>query len=171
MRFLVILCFVFSASAWAQPCGLEGSTEERIKSCNLTKGDFVLIARSASGVEIFKDSKSGLIWGDRITSDFNHYGSAKACDDSIPEAEMLKEIKWRLPTVRDFEEAAIRGMKTSLSRMHYHFWTSTQIKQRTGRRRRIVLQSLLWDGNAEKTDVADAKDAASVRCVGKISKD
>lgn len=167
MRFLILFCLTFSASVWAEPCGLEGTLEERIKSCNLTKGEFALVARTATGVEIFKDLKSGLIWGDRITSDFNHYGSAKACDETIPEAGILKDLKWRLPSVREFEDAAIHGMKTALSRMHYHFWTSTQVKKRTGRRRRFVTQSFLWDGNAEKTDIADIKDAASVRCVGR----
>ena len=169
MRFLIFICFAFSVSAWGQPCGLEGSIDERIKSCRLTKGEFVLIARNATGVEIFKDSKSGLIWGDRITSDFNHYGSSKACNDSIPEAEILKGINWRLPTVREFEEAAVHGMKVSLSRMHYHFWSSTEVKRGKGRHRRAApAQAFLWDGDAEKTDVADLKDAASVRCVGKI---
>lgn len=170
MRFFAFFCLVFSVSAWAETCGLEGTLEERIKSCDVSKGDFVLVARSTTGVEIFKDLKSGLIWGDRVISDFNHYGSQKACDESIPEAGILKDINWRLPTVHEFEEAAVHGMKTALSRMHYHFWSSTSVKKRSkGRRRRAApAMSFLWDGDAEKTDIADLKDAASVRCVGKI---
>ncbi len=170
MKSILFLCAIFSASAFAEPCGLEGTIDERIKNCDLTKGEFVLVARNAAGVEVFKDLKSGLLWGDRVTSDFNHYGSQKACDGTIPEAEILKEIKWRLPTVREFEESAIHGMKTSLSRMFYTYWTSTPVKNRSKSRRRRATpsQAFLWDGDAQKTDVADIKDAASVRCVGKI---
>ncbi len=170
MRLIIFLTVFFSFTAFADPCGLEGTIDERIKSCDLAKGDFVLVTRSATGVEIFKDTKSGVIWGDRLTADFNHYGSQKACDETIPEAGLLKDIKWRLPTVREFEDSAAHGMKASLSRMYYTFWSSTPVKNRSkGRRRRAApAQAFLWDGDAQKTDVADLKDAASVRCVGKI---
>ncbi len=120
--------FLFiTSSAWSSPCGKEGTIEERIKNCNLAKGEFTLVARSELGVEIYKDLKTGLLWGDRITTDFNHYGSPKACTNDLAEATLLPDVKWRLPTINEFEAAASHGMKDSLPHMFHAFWTSTPI--------------------------------------------
>lgn len=169
MRLLILISFMMSSAAFAapSPCGLEGSIEERIKNCNLAKENFVLITRTDKGLEIYKDVKTNMIWGDRIIYDFNHYGSQKACGDDLPEASLLKEIKWRLPTIREFEVAASHGMKTSISHMEHAFWTSTPVKTKRRRSRRSPpAQVFLWDGLENRTDVGDIKDAASVRCVG-----
>jgi hypothetical protein len=166
---LFLSLFVNLAVAEIIPCGKEGSVEERIKSCHLTKENFILISRSETGIEIYKDSKSGLIWSDRIKMDFNHYGSQKACHGDAPELSLFKELKWRLPTIREFEASAVHGMKAILPNMTFWFWTSTPIKRRSrGRRRRALpAQSFLWDGVEQKSDAGDIKDAASVRCVAR----
>ncbi len=167
MKFLLTLCLLCAASSFAQPCGKEGSLEERIKDCNLTKENFVLVSRDEKGLEIYKDLKTNLLWGDRIGTDFNHYGSQKACSDDLREAQILKDLNWRLPTVREFEDAASHGMKASVSRMFHTFWTSTPVKTSRRRRRAVPVQAYLWDGMEERTDTGDLKDAASVRCVAK----
>lgn len=172
MKTVIFSLLLISTSALANisPCGKEGSIDERIKNCNTAKGEFALVARDEKGVEVYKDLKTGLIWGDRISTDFNHYGSQKACSEASPEAEMLKEVSWRLPTVREFELAASHGMKESLPRMIHSFWTSTPVKSRSKSRRRRNLQpaqAYVWEGQEERADVGDIKDAASVRCVGK----
>ena len=168
MKLLILMTFVMTASAFASPCGLEGSIEDRIKSCNLMKETFVLVTRTDKGLEVYKDTKTEIIWGDRIISDFNHYGSQRACSDDLTEAQLLKDLKWRLPTVREFEVAASHGMKTALAHMEHFFWTSTPVKTKRVRRRRAPpAQVFLWDGIEQKTDVGDIKDAASVRCVAR----
>ena len=48
-------------SAFAKPCGLEVTIEERIKDCAQVKGTFALIAVSEKGAEIYRDMKSKLI--------------------------------------------------------------------------------------------------------------
>lgn len=168
MKLLFLLSFLSTGLFAAEvPCGKEGTLEERIKNCNVTKENFVLVARSESGLEIYKDMKSGIIWSDRISMDFNHYGSQKACSGEVPELDLFKELKWRLPTVREFEESGIHGMKTALPHMTYWFWTSTPQKTKYRRRRAPPAQSYLWDGIEQKSDVGDLKDAASVRCVAR----
>jgi hypothetical protein len=167
MKQLYFLALFLTVSAFAKPCGLQGSIEERIKDCSLTKGNFVLVMNSEKGQEFYKDSKSGLIWGSRISTDFNHYGSQKACHDEVSGYENLG-LKWRLPTIREFEEASVHGMKAALSSMEHSYWSSTAVKSRKARRRRAQpAQVFLWDGYAEKTDSGDLKDAASVRCVSR----
>lgn len=169
MKFVFLLLLIDVSLAGVVPCGKEGSLEERIKSCNLTKENFILVSRSEDGLEIYKDSKSGLIWSDRIRMDFNHFGSFKACAGESPALTLFKDLKWRLPSIREYEEAAERGMKTILPNMTYWFWTATPVKRKyRGRRRRAApAQSYLWDGIEQKSDVGDLKDAASVRCVAR----
>lgn len=167
---LSLFIFLLSLSAYATgPCGMTGPIEDRIKECNLINGDFALVSRTEKGLEIYKDLKTGLLWGDRIMSDFNQYGSQKACEQELTEAQLLSEVNWRLPTVHEFEVAAARGMKSILPRMFHAFWTSTPAKIRTRFRRRSVItaRAFLWLGDEEKTDIGDLKDGASVRCVAK----
>jgi len=167
MRLLTSLSFLIVTSVFAAyPCGKEGSIDERIKNCNHAKSDFVLVLRDEKGLEIYKDTKTGMLWGDRITTDFNHFGSSKACSHDLIEATLLKDVNWRLPTVREFEVAASHGMKEALPRMYHTFWTSTPVKIKTKRRRRVVMAgAYLWDGEAQRTDTGDLKDGASVRCI------
>ncbi len=168
MKFTFLL-FLFSTGLLAAevPCGKEGSLDDRIKNCNVTKENFVLVARSETGIEIYKDTKSNLIWSDRISTDFNHYGSQKACAGEIAELDLFKDLKWRLPTIREFEDSAAHGMKAALPHMTYWFWTSTPLKTKHRRRRAPPAQSFLWDGVEQKSDAGDLKDAASVRCVSR----
>ena len=163
---LLIALSVAAPTAFAEPCGTEGTIEERIKHCNQTKESFALVIRDQRGLEIYKDLKTSLLWGDRIGSDFNAYGSQKACADGLPESLLLSGMSWRLPTIREFETAKENGMKASVSRMNHTFWTSTPVKtRRAGRRRSAPSLIYLWDAVEEKTDHGDIKDAASVRCV------
>lgn len=169
MRFLYLLPLFIITSAFAKPCGLTGTIEERIKDCDQTKGDFVLVSLTEKGQEFYKDSKTGLIWGSRIATDFNQFGSQKACSDEVSGYEVLSSLKWRIPTIKEFEQAAIHGMKNALSHMDHWFWSSTPVKvARKYKKKRTYLMSVyLWDGSEEKTDTGDLKDGASVRCVAK----
>ena len=163
--FLLLVCF--SSTVFAKVCGQQGSIEERIKDCAVTKEEnFALVLSDDKGLEVYQDLKTKLIWGTRIITDFNHYGSQKACDE-IPEKVSLKDLRWRLPTVREFEQSAAHGMKQALPHMTYWFWTSTPVRTRSTRkwRRRQPSQVFIWDGVEQKTEAGDIKDAASVRCV------
>lgn len=170
MRYLYLIPFFFISTAFAKPCGLQGTVEDRIKDCNQSKGNFVLVSATDKGVEFYQDTKTKLIWGSRIPTDFNHYGSQKACDDEVSGYEVLGSLKWRLPSIREYETAAANGMKEALPNMNHWFWSSTPVKTRRKYRRRAVPASVyLWDGSEQKTDVGDLKDGASVRCVAKDS--
>ena len=167
MKQLIAVLVLSSFPVWGYPCGKEGSIEDRVKECNLTKDNFVLVTRDEKNNEIYKDTKSGLIWGTRIPSDFNHYGSSKACSDEILEKQLLKDLKWRLPSIKEFEQAASHGMKAVLPNMNHWFWTSTPVKMSRRTRRRQPAQVFIWNAIEEVTDRGDLKDGASVRCVAK----
>ena len=157
------------ASAFAKPCGLQGTIEERIKDCSQVKGTFAVISVSEKGDEIYKDLKSQLIWGNRISTDFNHFGAQKACSEEVSGYQVLNSLKWRLPSIKELEEAAAHGMKAALPNMEHSYWSSTPVTtKKSRRRRRGPVGVYLWDGLEEKTDVGDLlKDGASVRCVAR----
>ncbi len=164
----LLLALIVPFSTFAKPCGLAGTIEERIKECAQTKGNFVLVAVTEKGQEFYKDLKSHLIWGFRIPTDFNHYGTAKACEEDISGYTILSALKWRLPSINEYESASAHGMKAALQNTEHTYWSSTPVKHRTRRRKRTVLiGAYLWDSFAQKSDVGDLKDGASVRCVAK----
>lgn len=161
------LCFIFMAPVFAAPCGLQGTIEERIKECSKASGNFALVARGEDGNEIYKDTKSGLIWGPRVNFEVNHFGSQKACTSENPEAKLLKDLKWRLPTIKEFEQAATNGIKTSLPNMNHWYWTSTPVKTKTkrGRRRSVMTGAFMWDSVEETSGTGTLVDVGSIRCV------
>lgn len=168
MKLFVLMLLALSLKAQAKPCGLAGTIEERITECATTKGNFVLVTLTEKGSEFYKDTKSGLIWGHRIPSDFNHYGSYKACDQDVSGYEGLPSMRWRLPSIKEFEVAATHGLKTSIPGSEHTYWSSTPVKRsRSWRRRKEPAQVFLWDSTAERTSTGDLKEAASVRCVSK----
>ena len=169
MRLIYLFSFLFATTAFAKPCGLQGTIEERIKECAQLKGTFALITVSDKGAEFYKDTKSNLIWGNRIAADFNQYGSQRACTDEVSEYKALSTLKWRLPSIKELEEAAAHGMKAALPNMEYSYWSSTPVlTKKTRRRRARAVGVYLWDGFEERTGTGDnLKDAASVRCVAR----
>lgn len=169
MVFLFLLFGVSFHASSASSCGLSGTIEERIKECDQTKGHFALILKTEVGIEVYKDMKTGIIWGDRIGYDFNHFGSQKACGYENPEAGPLP-LKWRLPTIKEFELAAAHGLKNSLPRITYSFWTSSQASKglrKTRRRKAIPASVFLWNAVDETSETGSLMDAGSIRCVAK----
>lgn len=167
MKIFILFSFFISFSSFAKPCGLQGSVDDRIKDCSQVKGRFSLVAMTENGLEIYKDTQTGLIWGPRILSDFNHYGSNMACSEEVSGYLNIGALKWRLPTIQEFESAYSNGMKSALSNSEHTYWSSTPVRSRKVRRRRSTQPSqvYLWDGKEERSDTGDLKDAASVRCV------
>lgn len=163
--FLLMMTSAFAAPA---PCGLQGTLDERIKECATAKGNFILVSRTVKGSEVYKDSKSGLIWGPRISYEFNHYGSSKACGDENPVSQIFKDLVWRLPTLKEFEQGAANGIKSSLSDMGHWFWTSTPVgktKKKYRRRKAAPTSVFMWDGTEEVAGTGSLMDVGSVKCV------
>ena len=167
MKVLIFIFLGLPLLSWAKPCGLLGNVPERIKDCNEVKGGFVLVMRSEKGLEIYQDQKSQLLWGDRIGFDFNHYGSQRACTEAFPESELLPNLKWRLPTLKEFQVASEHGMKVHLPRMEHDYWTSTPAgkSRKRSRRNKQPATAFVWEGPEGKASAGDLKDGASVRCV------
>jgi hypothetical protein len=164
----ILFLLLFPLLSFAKPCGLTGTVSERIAECAVTKGNFVLVSTNEKEQEIYKDTKSGLIWGARIPVDFNNYGSQKACSDELAETHGLTSIRWRLPSIREFEQASSHGMKAALQNADQSYWSSSPFRGRRARGRRAPPALVyIWDGRDERTDTGDLRDAASVRCVGK----
>ena len=111
------------------PCGFSGSIDERIKDCSYqktsSKEEFVLVTRTKEFKEVHKDTKSGLLWGDRLPSAMSHYSAEKACNASLAEVAKLSGHTWRLPSKEEFEQAEKDGVRKALPNMNYWWWSSS----------------------------------------------
>lgn len=107
------------------PCGLTGSIDERIKDCNSVKGWFALVTRTENLKEVHMDSKTGLLWSDRLASTMTHYNAEKVCSAKLEEVGKINEVEWRLPSKEEYVGANMHGMRISLPNMEYYFWSSS----------------------------------------------
>ncbi|MFZ4715886.1 MAG: DUF1566 domain-containing protein [Bacteriovoracaceae bacterium] len=111
------------------PCGLQGSVDDRIRDCSsqLTsqKEGFQLVTRTEEFKEVHKDTKTGLLWGDRLPSTMSHDNAEKACMADLAEVAKISEFAWRLPSKEEYEEAEKNGIRKALPNMNYWFWSSS----------------------------------------------
>lgn len=112
----------------AQPCGVSGSVEERIQDCSRmassVKGSFILVTRTLELKEIWKDKKSGLLWGDLLPNTMTYDNAQSACHDQLAEVGGIK-ASWQLPTIEEFKEEESNGVRSSLPNINRWFWSSS----------------------------------------------
>lgn len=129
------------------PCGLT-TTECSESKQSTSKNTWTLIARTTAGTELWKDEDSGLIWGARLdqlyrfwsTVEVNAVGAINEeliCKEkvSLEKRGNLTNLKWRMPTHKDFENAEDHGIRQILPSIRGHWYWSSTVAQ-TGRRGR-----------------------------------
>lgn len=125
-KLLIGLFTLGSICALAQPCGLEGSIKERIKDCSRNVGanedDFKLVISTEEGAQIYQDSRTKLLWGEKLSSQLNQYEAIEAC---ISHMDLISDIKWKLPSIRQFKVAGRHGLEKAMPHMHETYWTSS----------------------------------------------
>jgi hypothetical protein len=148
------------------PCGLKGSVDERIKDCSyqLTSENagFVLVTRTKEFKEVHKETKTGLLWGDRLPSIMNHYSAEKACNAGLAEVAGINGGgTWRLPSKEEYEEAEKNGIRKALPNMNYWFWSSSMLRD-------VSNLAWLFNGVIGSTDYDIYRNNLdSVRCVAR----
>lgn len=115
----------YSGGTSSGTCGLSGSIEKRIKNCNKKKDNFALVARTKEGYEVYKDLRTGVLWGDRLSSKMNHHSAEKACNSNLKEVAGISDVVWRLPAIEEYKEAEQNGIRDTLPNMYYAFWSSS----------------------------------------------
>lgn len=123
-------------------------------SCKTSKGvRFELIKYGEGGAEVWRDTKSGLIWGDRpympdahdrISGEFDQASAEKICASAFGVPRFrgnidasrgdLKGAHWHLPSVGEFKEGADNGFFEVLQAFHapenekpiLGYWSSTR---------------------------------------------
>jgi len=107
-----------------ETCGVEGSVDERIKDCNQTKTSWALITRVAQEKEVWLDTRTGLIWGFKI-SETTHYTDAdKVCGKYVHGLSNINRLTWRLPSLIEFKDAYYNGSHLVLSDNSGTYWTA-----------------------------------------------
>lgn len=110
------------------PCGLKGSVDERIKDCSYQvtseNEGFVLVTRTKDFKEVHRETKTGLLWGDRLSLTMDYQNATKACKADLAEVARLSEFTWRLPSNMEYDEAYKNGIDNALPSMNYYIWAS-----------------------------------------------
>jgi hypothetical protein len=126
--------------------------------------------------EVWKDSTSGLLWGDRLDSNYTHYNavelsvdgkrvvSEKACagDEAKRANTGLREKTFGLPTIEEFQQAEKDGVREVVPNMSRHWYWSAS--------RNPYDAHFAWEfsGNYGVSDYDFRDDDFySVRCVGR----
>lgn len=186
---------VFQAStAYADPARIE----RMIQDCAKMPGSSVvhkksgvkwnLVSRALDSKtgkfrEVWLDSKSGLLWGDRLEREESFYNAVevssacqtidvdqsknckvvqeKACGSA--EAKQangeIEERKFALPQIQEFQEAFHHGISEVLPNMDRSYWSSSQDSKIGG-------QALMY--SKEGVGIAKKESKFSIRCVGRV---
>lgn len=124
MKRCLIFLLIFPLNLFASnSCGYLGSVEDRIKNCKTHTGLFDLVFRSEEGVEVWRDSKTGLLWGDQLHQKMTHFNAMSACQTELTSLGGIKG-DWRLPTSLEFRELGSNGAKEVLPNTSGWFWSS-----------------------------------------------
>ena len=176
---------------WITPAfAAEITTDQRIKDCSVLSGSskktkagvsWNLVARKrdrATGKfnEVWKDSKSGLLWGDTLDSDYSHYNavelsatgkvlSEKACasDEGKKASAGIREKSFGLPTIEEFQKAEQDGIREVVPNMYGHWFWSASLYPSNAYFARVFSG---YDGYSYSRDDRDDDDL-EVRCVGR----
>ena len=141
-------------------CGLQGSILERIEDCSEQKKGFALVTRTKKGKEVHKEIKTGLLWGDRLSSTMDHYAAKEACKANLEEVAKLNERTWRLPSKEEYEEAEKNGIRKALPNMNDVFWSSSV-------RRSGSNSAWMFAGDSGDADYYLRSSDGSARCVAR----
>jgi hypothetical protein len=90
---------------------------------------FTLLFRSESGREAWRDEKSGVIWGDRLSRRVPRKEAAALCASSIANENVVngKHLD-ALPTLDDFALAESHGFREVLPNMKDdYFWAASSV--------------------------------------------
>jgi len=171
-----------------QPCGEVGTPLERANDCAkattskntwelvaLTKG-MKLITRTKELKEVWRDTKTGLIWGDRLEKPYSFNDLVeldknqrvlreKICPTVEAEnGKLVKVLRFRLPTIEEFKQANSDGIRTRLPNMDGRYWTSSVFTNGSW-------YGWVFDGSTGESDGEVRDDEFAVRCVAETPKD
>ena len=144
-----------SSAAWLEnffiPNALaaQSSIDARIKDCSAfsdsTKKssknvEWNLVSRRRDAetgkyYEVWKDSKSGLIWGDTLDNRYTHYKAVDACSSSDGKRASAKitDKSFALPSKDEYVDAEKNGIRGILPNMKDRwFWSSSVLPQGSG---------------------------------------
>lgn len=115
-----------------RPCGETGTLEEKIEACSyvqIGKSNFVLVTRDENLIETWLDTKTKLLWSDRIPEKMNYERALLACDFFALELGDLRDYKWRLPSAEEYQYYGeyLINVLPNMTRYSesYWFWTSS----------------------------------------------
>lgn len=144
-------------------CGTQGTVDERIQDCSSSKGGFVLVARTESGKEVYKELKTGLLWSDSLPYSMSYYDAQGACNSGLEEFAEISGVTWRLPSIYEYKKADEDGIRKALPNMNSWFWSSSVYRYYSDN----SYGAWLFNGHSGSTGDVGRDSNYSVRCVAR----
>lgn len=142
-------------------CGNQGTVAQRIQDCSYSpqakKSGWSLVTRTAEFKEVWQDSNTGLVWGDRLPNTMNYDDAQKACNGSASENGKLR-LAFRVPTIDEYKQAEKNGIRSALPNIGYWYWSSSVYSEYTR-------GAWLFSGDYGYTNYDFRDYDYSVRCV------
>ncbi|GEM_PF-5094906 len=159
-----------------KPCGLDGSVEERIKSCASTPGatlnGWKLVLRTKSDREIWYEKTSGLVWGGMLGTTHDHIDAVGQCSQGREENGDLDPSVFRFPTIEEFSRSAFNSDGNPLKSKDYKYWSSTsegpEVWVYDGSTGKKKLTSRTVVTKDKQNNEFSSLLKLNVRCVGKV---
>jgi hypothetical protein len=149
------------AEVQSNTCGENGTVPQRIVDCAyFKKGNFVLVTRTATAIEVYMDATTGLIWSERLATKLTHFKAEAACKSKRAEFANLPNLTWRLPTISEYKVAESNGIRKSLKGWNDWFWSLTSISYDD-------FYAYMFNGIDGTVDGYTKNYSFSVRCVAK----
>ncbi len=98
MKVILIGSILLSNLAFANksPCGLEGTLQERLKDCKEEKFKFQLVSRSKKLKEVWRDSRTGFLYSDKLQHSMTFDDAKASCESNFDILEGI-DVSWKLP--------------------------------------------------------------------------
>lgn len=134
LSFLLLLGVITGQSVLAQvmgPCGLSGTIEERIRSCNRSvgiNGEFQLVTKTLAGDEVYRGRRSRVIWSADLPKPYVYlqHRLDTICNRNWPQMGGLSGLKWKLPSIHRYLQGMDSGIRAILPQgTERVYWSST----------------------------------------------
>ena len=159
-----------------KPCGLIGDISERIENCATTPGsslnEWQLVVRTKSNTEIWRDKRSGLIWGEKLSDTYNHIDAVGQCSIDREENGNLDASEFKLPSIAEFEQSNLSSDGNPLIQKSFKFWSSSSegpevwVYNGANGKKELVSRSMITKSKDGGEFVAQQK--LYTRCVARI---
>lgn len=112
----------FANIVYAQDCGLKGTLEQRIRDCNSSHADSILVFKKGKK-KIIMDKHSGKLFSAPFSKSKTFYDGMTKCQLAFNNiVELRDHYEWRMTKAYELHNSYVHGVFQQLSRPYKTYW-------------------------------------------------